>query len=166
VPAASHGGSLTRKRVTGGVRAVMIAAMLVPGTAYPTARAAERGTPSEWVRTLLDRPLFSATRRPTAPLSDMESRPLLSLPRLTGIVVHDGERHAIFTVADAGQRSVVALEGGRVGSFIVLKIEPQQVIVSGPNGLQAVRTSFDAIPPIATIPRPLALLALRAGMAP
>lgn len=140
--------------------------MLVHGTAHPAALAAERGTRSEWVRTLLDRPLFSATRRPPAPLADAERSPALPLPRLTGIVVYDGERSAIFAAADAGQRSLVTLEGGRVGPFIVLKIEPQQVMVSGPKGLQAVRTSFDPAPPIATTPRPLALLALRAGMAP
>lgn len=144
----------------------MIVAMLVSGIALSTARAAERGAPSEWVRTLLDRPLFSATRRPAAPHGDVEQPPPLPLPRLTGIVVYDGERHAIFAAADAGQRSVVTLEGERVGPFIVLKIEPQQVMVSGPRGLQAVRTSFDATPPIATGPQPLALVALRAGMAP
>lgn len=140
------------RRVTQAVAALFLL------IALPRPAAADRSDPTTTAaQTLLDRPLFSATRRPAPPSAPPAPAPAALAPRLTGIVVDRGDRHAIFA---AGDRPVVATEGGRVGPFTVRRIEARQVTITGPAGTQILRTSFDSHPPAPRLEAPAR------GMAP
>ena len=83
--------------------------------------------------TVLARPLFTPGRRPPTP-GQVAVGPAPAadkgLPRMTGILIDGESRRAIF-VGPEGGRPVVVAEGGRVGGFVVQKIDPQSVTVSG-----------------------------------
>ncbi len=83
--------------------------------------------------TLLQRPLFSPTRRPPP---GAEAAGLSGLPRLAGVLVAPGDRHAIF----AG--GLVVAEGGAVGRYTVQAIDAGQVTVRGPEGTRVLRPAF------------------------
>ena len=114
--------------------------------AAPAVPAVLQTNSTTQVDTLLARPLFSQTRRPPNVASPVGAAPsaAIPLPRMTAILIDGPRRSAIFAApgASGGKPSVVA-EGGRIGSFTVQTIEPQQVIVMGPDGKRTVRTSFD-----------------------
>ena len=89
---------------------------------------------------LLDRPLFSPSRRPpVAAAIRAETPPDLPLPRLSGILVASDGRTAIF----AGEnRAVIVQEGGRIGRFTVQSIGPGEIVLQGPGGFRSLRPSF------------------------
>lgn len=130
----------------------------VPGPATPPV-ALDAGS-ARLADTLLARPLFSQTRRlPNA--AGSAAAPVAAatpLPRMTGILIDGPRRSALFaTPGTPGGRPIIVAEGGRIGLFTIVSIEPQQVIVIGPEGRRTVRTSFDATlqPPAA--PQPVGL---------
>jgi hypothetical protein len=95
---------------------------------------------SEWVTTVLARPLFSPDRRPAAVAGTVAAN-LPGLPRLAGILVGPFGRSAIFAVN--GAKPIVVHEGERVAAYTVKSIEASQVRLLGPNGAQVLNPSFE-----------------------
>lgn len=136
-----------------------LAATAPAGTASPETAAASR---SAFVETLLGRPLFSHSRRPpdVAAPGTAATSPTMPLPRMTGILIDGPRRSAIFA-ASAGGKPVVVLEGGHLGPFTIQSIQPQQVVVLGPDGRRVVHTSFDP-----DLPAPAAMVPIVAPQFP
>jgi len=98
------------------------------------------------LREVLDRPVFSPDRRPAS--SSGVSR-ASGLSRLTGVVISDTQKIAIFAPAPDG-RKVSAQEGEHVGAYEITRITEAGVTVSGPEGVAIVTPAFDpAAPPAA-----------------
>ncbi len=99
------------------------------------------------VATILARPLFSPGRRPAAPRAAAPAAGQADgLPRLSGTVVGQSERHAIFVDAAGHSRSVG--EGMPIGSFTVKAIEPGQVVLTSSEGSRVLHTTYSkAAPP-------------------
>lgn len=93
---------------------------------------------------IIARPLFAATRRPTA-VPATPAPPLASLPRLAGILVDGRSRSAIFAAVGEG-RPLVVQEGAQVGGHTVQSIGAGQVTLSGPGAPQVLRPTFDPRP--------------------
>ena len=110
------------------------------------AAPAQGGRTAEFAQISLARPLFSPDRRPAAVGAAAASAPDNALPRLTGIMVTPAGRSAIFA---GGPRALVVVEGGRVGNFTVRTIEPNQVILLGPDGTRLIRPTFGESKPAA-----------------
>ncbi len=91
---------------------------------------------------VLARPLFSPDRRPVA----SAARAVNGLARLTGIVITDRQKLAIFAGAP-GSRPVVAEEGARLGGYMVRTINGLGVTVVGPEGSMVIRPVFDPTDP-------------------
>ena len=89
-----------------------------------------------WQATLLQRPLFSPSRRPPPGAG---AAGVSGLPRLAGVLVAPGDRHAIF----AG--GIVVAEGGSVGRYTVQAIDAGQVTLRGPEGTQVLRPAFASV---------------------
>jgi len=94
------------------------------------------------VDAILQRPLFAAGRAPFRPEQARPAAPA-SLPRLTGLVITEVRREAIFTAAN-GQKPLIVHEGDRLGTFTVTAIRTQEVELAGPLGTQTIRTAADA----------------------
>jgi hypothetical protein len=104
-----------------------------------------------WAATVLARPLFSQSRRPpdAAPADPVAhaSEPV----RLAGVVTGPAGKRAIFASRDT--KPVVAVEGSRVGDFVVRSIEPGHVVVEAEGGLRTLKPSFnDGLPAAAPMP--------------
>lgn len=108
----------------------------------------------QWVSTILDRPLFSPTRRPPRGAAASASAGG-GLPRLSGVMVSGSQTRAIFAGA-AGTKTVIAGEGARIGAYVVQSIGAGQVTLVGPDGPLVVRPAFDAAARSATLPTPAA----------
>jgi len=94
------------------------------------------------VSALQARPLFTPGRTPyhAEPPPPAESmRP----PRLTGLIVMQGVRRAIFAASD-GQKPSVVTEGGQLGPFTVTAIAANEVELTGPAGVYTLHPSSDA----------------------
>jgi len=109
----------------------------------------------ELITTILDRPLFSATRQPaTRGGPDQAANFDLADLRLTGIVVEPGRHLAIFAVV--GAKPMVRSEGETMNDWRVESITPGEVVLSGPAGRMALQPKVD--PSIArrttALPRP------------
>ena len=91
------------------------------------------------VATVLARPLFRPDRRPPAAPGAAAGK-AAELPRLTGIMIDGGGRRAIF--ADE-RKPIVAVEGDRIGVYLVQAIAPGEVTVYGPEGQRVLRPAFD-----------------------
>jgi hypothetical protein len=101
---------------------------------------------SEWVATILARPLFTPDRRPPtdAVIARGDHMPD-GLPRLSGVLVGPFGRRAIFA-GENGKPAAVS-EGGHIAAWTVLLIEAGAVQVAGPGGSRTVRPSFQPSPP-------------------
>lgn len=100
--------------------------------AAPETPEARQGHFQTQVTAVLARPLFNLTRRPPqGAASAAPSEPMP--PRLTGILVSQAGRQAIFAPA-AGGRAIAAYEGSHVGVFVVSAIAAGEVTVLGPDG--------------------------------
>jgi hypothetical protein len=107
--------------------------------------------PAVLAASILARPLFSPTRRP-APSGERPNRRQV-VPRLSGVVVYGAKRLAIF----AGPRGkpMVAVEGERVGGWVVRLIQPDRVTLVGPGGARRMRPMFTPIPAMSRGPVPV-----------
>jgi general secretion pathway protein N len=114
----------------------------------PTPGGGGPGRTAEWAATVLARPLFNPDRRPLAPGSAAAPAASTALPRLTGTLVTSAGRSAIFASSPA---PLVVQEGGRVGGYTVMRIEPGQVLVTGPGGARTVNPGFDPNRPAAPV---------------
>ncbi|MBB2205321.1 general secretion pathway protein GspN [Gluconacetobacter takamatsuzukensis] len=124
--------------------AVCLTAMTL-GTGAPTAHAAPQTTQDQpdtaqidaWQQTILARPLFSPTRRPT----DLPGAGDAT-PRLTGIVVGNGRRRAIFMIPGQA-RGRIADVGDSVGPWRIVAIENGAIRVQDPTGEHMMRPDRD-----------------------
>lgn len=90
----------------------------------------------------LARPLFSRTRRPPQE-AEAGAVPDKPPPRLTGTLVSQAGRQAIFAPATGG-KALAAGVGGRVGAFTVAVIAAGEVTVLDPDGgAQVLRPKAD-----------------------
>jgi hypothetical protein len=96
-----------------------------------------------WVSPILARPLFSPDRRPAADMDTTAAAGMPGLPRLTGILIGPFGRSAIF--ASKGSKPIVLREGGRIDAYTVRSIDPAQVRLDGPNGVQRLQPAFDTV---------------------
>jgi len=104
----------------------------------PSAKSVSADHSSEWVSTILGRPLFSPDRRPSSTAAAVAGLP--GLPRLSGIMISPFGRSAIF--AADGAKPLVIQEGTRVAGYTVKAIEATQVLLVGPNGNVVLYPSF------------------------
>jgi hypothetical protein len=103
-----------------------------------------------WLNDILARPLFSPDRRP-AGTGDVRG-----LPRLTGIIVSDSRRIAIFA-SGSDDHPIVREAGTRIGVYEIRAIDDTGVTVSGPAGTTIIRPLFDSgAPPVKRAPPPAA----------
>ncbi len=92
------------------------------------------------VETLLARPLFDQTRRPSvASPSLVAVAP--RLPQLTGVVVSPAGAFAIFANSDGG-RPIVVRKGDQVGVAVIETVAAGQVTLRGPEGTFVLHPSF------------------------
>lgn len=94
------------------------------------------------VSALEARPLFMPGRVPYHPEPPRPPEPAPP-PRLTGLVVMQGVRRAIFAAPD-GQKPTAVAEGGRLGLFTVTAITASEVQLTGPAGVYTLHPSSDA----------------------
>ena len=90
-----------------------------------------------WSRTILERPLFSPSRRP-----GRAAVASTAVPRLAGIIIGPGGGRAIFASAD-GSRAIVAGAGARVGPYLIGLVGPAGVAVTGPTGPELLHPVYD-----------------------
>ena len=91
------------------------------------------------VKLVLARPLFSENRRAPPP----NSRTFSILPRLTGVLITQEIRIALFDGGSAG-KCVSLGQGDRLGDFIISLVTPGEVVVTGPDGTRVLHPTFDA----------------------
>ena len=111
-----------------------------------------------WVTTLLARPLFSPSRRPLA-VAGPRAATAAPLPRLTGVLIGNTTRGAIFAAQTDG-KPIMVTEGNWIGAYRVRSITAGLVILFGPEGELALRPTFapaavpssTGAPPTATPP--------------
>jgi hypothetical protein len=124
-------------------------AVLNPNSSVPAVRMARpvpqavhlggisAATLDGWVRTILERPLFSPSRRPGQVVVATTE-----VPRLAGIIIGPGGARAIFaTGGDA--RAIVAGVGAHAGPYLIRAVAPAGVSVVGPNGPELLHPAFD-----------------------
>jgi len=110
---------------------------VVPTRATGATNETERGA---WVKTALERPLFSQTRRPPGAQPVAAAGPQ-GLPRLTGVMLGPFGRRAVFAGPEGGKPLVVEA-GDSVGEFRVRSIDADGVTLTGPEGERHLRPSF------------------------
>src|ERR1700752_4847455 len=92
---------------------------------------------------ILERPLFSPTREPPEPTTDIaatetpESGPPQLSARLAGVMIRPGVREALF--ARAGQKPIPLKIGGEVDGWTIAAIELDRVVIANAFGSQIVR---------------------------
>jgi len=91
---------------------------------------------------ILARPLFRPDRHPF-PTNDQDaaSTAPIDLPRLTGILMSDDLRRAIFA-PDGADKAIVVAEGENVGDWRVQEIAADSVTMVGPDGTRRLRPKF------------------------
>ncbi len=112
------------------------------GLAAPARLSPSADHAPEWVATIIERPLFSPTRRPSATAAGPAGKPVAeeAAPRLAGVLVSAAGRGAIF--ARSGDKPILAREGDRVGPYLVRSIAAGQVTVVGPHGVAVLHPAF------------------------
>ncbi len=90
---------------------------------------AETRETSDWAAAILQRPLFSASRKPvrTAKAGGIGANP--AMPRLAGIMITPEGRRAIFASIGVSKPLVLA-EGGSVNDVVIRAIQPDRVILA------------------------------------
>ena len=109
----------------------------IPAGAPVAARIPGGAAMGAQVQTILDRPLFSPSRRPAQAVAGSTE-----LPRLAGIVIGPYGARAIFAVSGES-RAIVAGPGTRAGPYLVRAVGTDGVAVTGPDGPQTLRPSYD-----------------------
>jgi hypothetical protein len=136
----------------------------VPETQTAETDAAPQGgnsSPADFAATILARPLFRPDRHPFPTGGQEVSTAPVDLPRLTGILMSDDIRRAIFA-PDGADKAIVVAVGESVGDWRVQEIAADSVTMVGPDGTRRLRPKFAANPapaipgaPDATPPEPV-----------
>lgn len=143
--------ALTKPALAGGLALLLAGELVLPGPdaapggmapAVPVSAPVQSNDDAvaAWGATTLARPLFSASRRPSAVASTQTG---FTLPRLSAIIVSGAVRRAIF--AAPGQKPVTVGEGGEIGPYRITAIAPYNVRLLGPEGNVTLRPQ--ALPP-------------------
>jgi general secretion pathway protein N len=119
-----------------------------PAQARLAAPVAPARHSSQYLSTILARPLFAQDRRPQLQHHIGEAAASQGLPRLAGIVIAAFRRRAIFE--DDGE-PIVRTAGGQVVGYTIVAIDFRRVLVRGPSGEQTIDVAFDEG---RTVPRP------------
>ena len=137
---------LLEYRGAGDRGAALTASQLAPVRAEPPARlpanaaSASAASLGAQVQTILDRPLFSPSRRPgRAAIASTE------LPRLAGIIIGPRGARAIFA-APGEDRAIIAGPGTRAGPYLVRAVGAIGVSVIGPDGPELLHPVYDHNP--------------------
>ena len=93
----------------------------------------------QWSSTILERPLFSPSRRPNAAAVAAATAP----PRLAGIILGPSGDHAIFA-GSGDARAVLAGVGAQVGPYLIRTINATGVDVTGPKGDEHLLPHYDS----------------------
>jgi hypothetical protein len=101
--------------------------------------AVQSSTHASWERVILEKPLFSVTRRPF--VNEVRVVPP-QVPRLSGIIISPSARLAIFA-PEAG-RQVIRREGEHVDNFAIKQIFPTKVVLVGAQGNVVLEPQFSA----------------------
>jgi hypothetical protein len=130
----------------------------VPPHGAPPARQAEPSAAppdlDRMVQTILERPLFSRTRRPTEVPNALVAGKVHLLPRLSGVVVLPGYRRAIFQAPGATRPVVtVVAEDERIADWTVQLIDNAAVTLTRAGETLQLTPSF-ATAPAAPAPKP------------
>jgi hypothetical protein len=108
----------------------------------PSVRRQQRAHLEELLATVLDRPLFSTSRRPPqTAANDGPGTSDLADTRLTGIVTEPGRSIAIFAVN--GAKPLRLTEGEAVSGWRIESITPREVALSGPGGAKTLAPKID-----------------------
>lgn len=107
--------------------------------------AASAAVLEDAARVILDRPLFSPSRRPGVAAAAVSTE----LPRLAGVIVGPDGARAIFAGAE-NSRAIVARAGGHAGPYLIRSVGLNGVSVVGPNGPQLLHPVYDHDAPRAT----------------
>jgi len=99
-----------------------------PHAAAPPQEAEARET-ADWAASVLQRPLFSASRKPARTAKPGSAAAPSSMPRLAGIMITPQGRRAIFASTGAGKPLVLA-EGGSVNDVVIRAIQADRVILA------------------------------------
>jgi hypothetical protein len=99
-----------------------------------------------WLTQILGRPLFDPDRHAA-------EAGVRGLPRLSGIILYQSQRVAIFT-GPSGGHPIVAQPGTHIGAYEVRAIANEGVTVVGPEGTTVIRPMFDSTKSLSSDPRP------------
>jgi hypothetical protein len=112
--------------------------------AQTDAASQDGAAPADFATAILARPLFRPDRHPF-PVNDQDaaSTAPIDLPRLTGILMSDDLRRAIFA-PDGADKAIVVAEGENVGDWRVQEIAADSVTMVGPDGTRRLRPKFAA----------------------
>lgn len=125
--------------------------------AVPSSQGASAAQSAQWMATILARPLFAVSRKPdsgpAAPGPVVADEQANDLPRLSGIFMDSGKKHAVFQPTGDAPPLVVG-EGEKVSGWQIDRIELTAVTLSGPKGQTTVEPKFDenAVPPPPQMP--------------
>ena len=98
------------------------------------------GIAQGWVATASERPLFRRDRRPLKAAND----PVLGADevlRLTGVILGPFGNRAIF-VSGNNSKSIVMVEGVRVGDLMVRLIEPGRAVIESGGNVRTLKPTF------------------------
>lgn len=109
-----------------------------PGSGVATA---DENLRAAWVATALERPLFTASRRPPAAAAVTAPATPAALPRLAGVIAGPFGRRAIFAAPD-GDKPLVVQAGDSVGEFRVQDIADSVVTLQSASRTLHLRPSF------------------------
>ncbi len=127
----------------------------------PSATPAPTADSDALVAAILERPLFSASRRPPAPPEpeaapdddDADKTPELT-SRLAGVMIRPDEREALF--AGAGEKPIAVQVGGQIDGWTVSAIEPDHVELTSAGGTRSVEPTKGARTDLAVVRPPAA----------
>jgi hypothetical protein len=112
-----------------------------PHATFPGPGTADENLRAELVATALERPLFTASRRPPAGAAVTAPAIPAALPRLAGVMIGPFGRRAIFAAPDGGKPLVVQA-GDSVEDFRVQSIEDGMVTLQSADRTLRLRPSF------------------------
>lgn len=116
------------------------ARLVLPGTVLDVSGVEVDDVARAWVGATLERPLFRADRRPPKAPADPVAEADEPI-RLTGLITGPFGNRAIF-VSGQDPKPHVAVEGARVGSFLVLSIGPDRAVVESGGNVRTLRPAF------------------------
>jgi hypothetical protein len=111
----------------------------------PADQTADSKDTSDWADAILQRPLFTVTRKPPKSERGPHTSGGSGLPRLSGVIIMPTGRRAIF-MPDGGKPVTVA-EGASLDDCTVRQIRPDRVGLACPKGETVLLLTYDKTHP-------------------